>query len=120
MFAQLPWDLLTRSGTEIPSFRAIRRPISTCGTTVAVGDELPADLFPPPIRRARLRQFYESMLIEPAIAPPKTLQEHRDRARAKVAEAQTAILESSGSSARGQGRLRPPRFASPAKPQGGV
>ena len=67
--SQLPWELLTRGGTEIPAFRAIRRPITTQGRTVEIGMELPDDLFPPSIHRARLQQFYQVGLIEPLEKP---------------------------------------------------
>ena len=67
--SQLPWELLTRCGTEIPAFRAIRRPITTQGRTIDIGMELPDDLFPPSIHRARLQQFYQVGLIEPVEKP---------------------------------------------------
>jgi hypothetical protein len=65
MFSLLPWSDLTRAGTEIPAFRAVRRPISTQGITVNVGEDLPADLFPLRVRNERLRVAYMLGQIEP-------------------------------------------------------
>jgi hypothetical protein len=89
MFIRLPWEILTRGGTELPAFRVVRRPISSIATgsevRVEVGDELPADFFLPGIRRARLRQFYEQQLIEPmdgALMNPGELEAAKRRERA--------------------------------------
>jgi hypothetical protein len=74
----ISWNKLTRSGLNIPAeFRVIRRPIETLGRRFEVGEILPPDAFSPPILKLRLRQFYESRLIEPAVAPAGTRQSVR-------------------------------------------
>jgi hypothetical protein len=84
MFSLLPWVDLTRAGTEIPAFRVVRRPISTQGVTVNVGDDLPADLFPLRVRNERLRAFYALGRIEPVTLPariPAVIQKLADARR---------------------------------------
>jgi hypothetical protein len=87
----MPWTQLVRSG-EIPAMKIMRRPLSVAGTTVAVGDALPANLLVNRLpngqtvpNRIRIRQMYEQRLIEPVVAPKSTRQEAMERmAKAEV------------------------------------
>jgi hypothetical protein len=73
----IPWSQLTRTG--IPALKVARRAIEVGEVTVAVGQTLDPELFPPQIRRERLRQFYEQRRLEPVDPPTDSRQFYRER-----------------------------------------
>jgi hypothetical protein len=73
----MPWQQLIRTG--IPALKVVRREITIGEVTVPVGQTLDPGLFPPHIRRERLRQFYEMRRLEPVDPLLNSRQFNRDR-----------------------------------------
>lgn len=89
----IPWNTLTRLGT-IPALKVARRPLVVGEVTVPVGATLDPELFPPQIRRERLRQFYEMRRLELVNPPADSRQYYREQlARMQGQEAPIAPIQ---------------------------
>jgi hypothetical protein len=78
--ALIPWNVLTRDG--IPALKVARRPFAVGEVGEAelpVGALFDPELFPPQIRKTRLRQFYEQRRLEPVDAPKDSRQFYLER-----------------------------------------
>lgn len=88
----LPWRTLTRSGA-IPAMKVIRRDLVLGEVTIPVGQTLDPEVFPPNIRRERLRQFYEQRRLEPVDAPANSRQWYREQFARKRGEIAADTVE---------------------------
>jgi hypothetical protein len=81
----IPWNTLTRFG--VPALKVARRPLVIGEVVIPVGEKFDPELFPPHIRRERLRQFYEMRRLELVNPPVDSRQYFREQlARAEGQE----------------------------------
>jgi hypothetical protein len=89
--SQIPFSDILRaadpSGLTMPQFQVCRRPMVVQGQELKIGDRLPIELFKD---RVRIRQLYDSRLIEP-VEPPAGSVRSVQSVRAAQAAAEVGI-----------------------------